>query len=65
MTRRQMEETGKFFQKKLNDVMMVLKEAEKMVSDLLDHDAALPNFIVIILLGTRPILGFDSHFILW
>jgi lon-related putative ATP-dependent protease len=34
-TRRSMEETGKFFQEKLNDVVRLLREAEKLVRDML------------------------------
>jgi len=34
-TRKKMEETGRFFQEKLNDVVRVLREAEKIVRDML------------------------------
>ena len=34
-TRKKMEETGRFFQEKLNDVVRILREAEKMVRELL------------------------------
>ncbi|HVN97883.1 MAG TPA: ATP-binding protein [Syntrophorhabdaceae bacterium] len=34
-TRKKMEETGRFFQEKLNDVVRVLREAEKLVRDML------------------------------
>ena len=34
-TRKRMEETGRFFQEKLNDVVRVLREAEKIVRDML------------------------------
>ena len=33
-TRKKMEETGRFFQEKLNDVVRVLREAEKIVRDM-------------------------------
>jgi lon-related putative ATP-dependent protease len=34
-TRKKMEETGRFFQEKLNDVVRVLREAEKIVRDMM------------------------------
>jgi len=47
-TRKKMEETGRFFQEKLNDVVRVLREAEKMVRDML---ARLDRMVALDLLG--------------